>query len=44
MKILVACEESQAVAKAFRKKGHETYSCDIIDCSEGITIHILKLK
>lgn len=35
MKILVACEESQAVTKAFRKKGHEAYSCDILDCSGG---------
>ena len=35
MKILVACEESQAVCKAFRKRGHEAYSCDIIDCSGG---------
>lgn len=35
MKILVACEESQAVCAAFRKKGHDAYSCDIIDCSGG---------
>ena len=35
MKILVACEESQAICKAFRDKGHEAYSCDIIDCSGG---------
>ena len=35
MRILVACEESQAVCKAFRDKGHEAYSCDIIDCSGG---------
>lgn len=35
MKILVACEESQAVTKEFRAKGHETYSCDIIECSGG---------
>ena len=35
MKILVACEESQVVCKAFRGKGHEAYSCDIIDCSGG---------
>jgi hypothetical protein len=35
MKVLVACEESQAVCKAFRQKGHEAYSCDIIDCSGG---------
>lgn len=35
MKILVACEESQAVAKAFRKLGHEAYSCDLMECSGG---------
>lgn len=35
MKILIACEESQVVCKAFRAKGHEAYSCDIIPCSGG---------
>ena len=35
MKVLVACEESQAVCKAFRELGHEAYSCDIQDCSGG---------
>lgn len=35
MKILIACEESQAVCVAFRKKGHEAYSCDVQDCSGG---------
>lgn len=35
MKILVACEESQAVCKAFRARGHEAYSCDIVLCSGG---------
>ncbi len=35
MRILVACEESQAVCKAFREKGHEAYSCDIMECSGG---------
>ena len=29
MKILIACEESQTITKAFRKKGHEAYSCDL---------------
>ena len=33
MKILVACEESQRVCKAFREKGHEAFSCDIEFCS-----------
>ena len=35
MKILVACEESQAVTKELRRLGHEAYSCDIIECSGG---------
>jgi hypothetical protein len=35
MKVLVACEESQAVCIAFRVKGHEAYSCDILPCSGG---------
>ena len=35
MKVLVACEESQAVCNAFREKGHESYSCDIVPCSGG---------
>lgn len=35
MIVLVACEESQEVCKAFRKKGHEAYSCDIQKCSGG---------
>ena len=35
MKILVACEESQAVTKRLRALGHEAYSCDIQECSGG---------
>ena len=35
MKVLVACEESQRVCIAFRAKGHEAYSCDILECSGG---------
>lgn len=35
MKILVACEESQAVTKELRRLGHEAYSCDIEPCSGG---------
>lgn len=35
MKVLVACEESQAVCTAFRELGHEAYSCDILECSGG---------
>jgi hypothetical protein len=34
-KILIACEESQTVCKAFRKRGFEAFSCDILPCSGG---------
>ena len=34
-RILIACEESQAVCKEFRRLGHEAFSCDIQDCSGG---------
>ena len=35
MKVIIACEESQEVCKAFRKLGYEAYSCDLVDCSGG---------
>jgi hypothetical protein len=35
MRILVACEESQVVTIAFRERGHEAYSCDLLPCSGG---------
>ena len=35
MRVLLACEESQAVCIEFRKLGHEAYSCDIQPCSGG---------
>lgn len=34
-RVLVACEESQAVTKAFRKLGIEAFSCDLLPCSGG---------
>ena len=34
-RVLVACEESQAITKAFRKIGIEAYSCDLLPCSGG---------
>lgn len=48
MKILVACEESQAVTRELRRLGHEAYSCDIIPCSGGhpewhIQVDVLEL-
>lgn len=52
MKVLVACEESQEVCKAFRERGHEAYSCDLVPCSGGHpewhiqadALELLKLK
>lgn len=35
MQVLIACEESQAVCKAFRELGHEAFSCDLQECSGG---------
>ena len=35
MKVLVACEESQAITKELRKLGHQAYSCDLLPCSGG---------
>ena len=35
MRVLIACEESQEVCKAFRERGHEAYSCDLQECSGG---------
>lgn len=35
MNVLVACEESQRVCLAFRERGHNAFSCDIMECSGG---------
>ena len=35
MNVLLACEESQRVCTAFREKGHNAFSCDILPCSGG---------
>ncbi len=35
LRVLVACEESQAVCKEFRRLGHDAYSCDVQECSGG---------
>ena len=35
MNVLIACEESQTICKEFRKRGHNAYSCDILECSGG---------
>lgn len=42
MNVLIACEESQTVCLAFRKKGHNAYSCDIVDCSGGYPEYHIK--
>lgn len=52
MRVLIACEESQEVCKAFRARGHEAYSCDLVPCSGGHpewhiqadALELLKLK
>jgi len=35
LRVLVGCEESQRVCSAFRRLGHEAYSCDLVPCSGG---------
>ena len=35
MRVLIACEESQEVCKAFREEGHTAWSCDLQECSGG---------
>jgi hypothetical protein len=35
MKVIIACEKSQEVAKAFREEGHEAFSCDLEPCTGG---------
>ena len=35
MRVLIACEESQAITKEMRALGHEAYSCDLLPCSGG---------
>jgi site-specific DNA-cytosine methylase len=35
LRVLIACEESQAITKEFRKLGIEAYSCDLLPCSGG---------
>jgi len=52
MRILVACEESQAVTRELRRLGHEAYSCDLLPCGGGFpqwhiqvdAIELLKIK
>ena len=39
MKVLVACEYSGRVRRAFAERGHEVYSCDLLPADDGETIH-----
>ena len=41
MRILVACEFSGIVRDAFRDKGHDAWSCDLLCCERGPKHHIL---
>lgn len=40
MKVLIACEFSGVVRKAFRKRGHDAYSCDLIQSDDNSKYHI----
>ena len=39
MKVLIACEYSGAVREAFRKRGHDAYSCDLLPADDGSQYH-----
>lgn len=39
MKVLIACEFSGVVREAFRRRGHDAYSCDLLDCEDGSGFH-----
>ena len=41
MRVLVACEDSGVVREAFRRRGHDAYSCDLIHSSDGSPYHIV---
>lgn len=40
MNVLIGCEESGVVRDAFRKLGHDAYSCDLLPCSSDPTYHL----
>lgn len=40
MKVLVGCERSGVVREAFRKRGHDAFSCDLVDAEDGSPYHI----
>ncbi len=40
MRVLIACESSGAVRRAFRERGHDAWSCDILPADDGAEHHI----
>jgi len=40
MRVLVACEESGVVRRAFRERGHDAWSCDLLPAADGSEFHI----
>ena len=40
MRVLVACEYSGVVREAFRKRGHDAWSCDLLPADDGSIYHI----
>jgi hypothetical protein len=40
MRVLVACEYSGRVREAFRRRGHDAWSCDLLECEDGSPNHI----
>lgn len=40
MRILIACEYSGTVRDAFRSRGHDAWSCDLLPCDADPTFHI----
>ena len=41
MRVLVACEYSGVVRRAFRERGHEAWSCDLLPAEDGSPYHLL---
>jgi hypothetical protein len=42
LRILIACEFSGVVREAFRKRGHDAWSCDLLPAKDGSEFHIQK--
>lgn len=40
MRVLVACEFSGVVRRAFRERGHDAWSCDLLDCEDEPDFHL----